>query len=104
MGAYPLVFEPMLYPKVWGGRYLEHLNKQMPSHDGPDATIGESWELADLPASTAHNGQSVIANGPLAGSTLHEAIVWNRHEIMGLASLSDEHGFPLFHDLHFTLP
>ena len=36
----------------------------------PDSiSIGESWELADLPASI-QDGRSVISNGPLAGNTL----------------------------------
>jgi mannose-6-phosphate isomerase len=32
-------------------------------------SIGESWEIADLPNSIP-NGKSIIANGPLAGNTL----------------------------------
>ena len=65
MEPYPLTFEPILKEKVWGGRTLEHFCKQLP----PDVSIGESWELADLPDSI-QDGKSVIANGPLAGKTL----------------------------------
>lgn len=72
--AYPLVFEPMLIEKVWGGRRLARLDK--PVVEG--ARVGESWEIADL-ASTSPTGAgggervSVIANGPLAGRTLRDA-------------------------------
>ena len=56
--------------------------------------IGESWELADLPPGTvkadstgaAPDGSlsSVIANGPLAGQTLHDAWTeFNRKSKMG---------------------
>ncbi len=65
MEPYPLTFEPILKEKVWGGRTLERFGKQLP----PDVSIGESWELADLPESI-QDGKSVIANGPLAGQTL----------------------------------
>jgi mannose-6-phosphate isomerase len=65
MEPYPLTFEPILKEKVWGGRALERFGKKLP----PDVSIGESWELADLPESI-QDGKSVIANGPLAGQTL----------------------------------
>lgn len=68
MKPYPLTFEPILKEKVWGGRKLEHFGKQLPK----SIPFGESWELADLP-STIPNGQSVIANGALAGSRLDES-------------------------------
>jgi len=67
MEPYPLTFEPILIEKVWGGRTLERFGKQLP----PNISIGESWELADLPESIP-NGKSVIANGPLAGQKLDE--------------------------------
>jgi mannose-6-phosphate isomerase len=72
---YPLLLEPILMEKVWGGRRLEKLGKRL----APGALVGESWELADL-ASTSPSGggggaaRSVIANGPLAGRTLHDAL------------------------------
>jgi mannose-6-phosphate isomerase len=65
MEPYPLTFEPILKEKVWGGRTLERFGKKLP--DG--AAIGESWELADLPASIP-DGKSIIANGPCAGDPL----------------------------------
>lgn len=61
---YPLLCEPVLKERIWGGRALGvRFGKATP--DG--VTIGESWEVADLP-----EGTSRIANGPLAGRTLTE--------------------------------
>jgi mannose-6-phosphate isomerase len=68
MEPYPVTFEPILKEKVWGGRTLERFGKQLPS----DVSIGESWELADLPNSIP-DGKSSIANGPLAGTLLDES-------------------------------
>lgn len=80
---YPLIFRPILMPKVWGGRRLAALGKKLPEAGSPDANIGESWELADLPATSASGGgggaaRSMIDNGPLAGRTLADACeVWD---------------------------
>ena len=90
MKPYPLTFQPILKPKVWGGRFLAQLGKSLPAA-GP---IGESWELADLPTSIPE-GRSVITNGPLAGRSLHEAIEQDQQQIMGAGSLSSDGGFPL---------
>lgn len=65
MEPYPLTFEPILKEKIWGGRTLERFGKKLPA----GVSIGESWELADLPASIPE-GKSVIANGPCAGQRL----------------------------------
>lgn len=69
MEPYPITFEPILKEKVWGGRLLEEFGKLLPA----ETSIGESWELADLPDSI-EGGKSVITNGALAGKTLTEAI------------------------------
>ncbi len=59
---YPYTFKPIYVEKIWGGRNLERLfARDLPA----EAPIGESWELADLV-----EGVSVVANGPLAGTTL----------------------------------
>ena len=58
MKAYPLKFRPIFKERIWGGRRLAELfGKPLPE----GAKIGESWELADLPAD-----RTVIANGELA--------------------------------------
>lgn len=93
---YPLLLEPILMEKVWGGRRLEALGKHLP----PGKNIGESWELADL-ASTSPSGgggaaaRSVIATGPLKGQTLADAIrLWGR-DLLGGVRLTPSGGFPL---------
>ncbi len=87
---YPLQFEPILKPKVWGGRSLARFGKHLP----PEVLIGESWELADLPADVPQ-GRSVIGNGPLAGQTLHQLMSSSAATLLGAARPSDTGGFPL---------
>src|SRR6202521_3037285 len=61
--------------RIWGGRKLAELfGKKLPSNK----PIGESWEIVDRP-----EAQSVVANGPLAGKTLHELWSQHREEIFG---------------------
>jgi mannose-6-phosphate isomerase len=93
---YPLLFEPMLFEKVWGGRRLERLGKRLP----PGKKIGESWELADLAAtSTSGAGggaaRSTIINGPLAGRTIREAMDAAGENILPRAARAADGGFPL---------
>lgn len=89
MTGAPLIFEPLLKHRVWGGRRLAKLGKPV-----GDEVIGESWELADLPEAI-DKGRSVVANGPSRGLTLHALLQTHRREIMGSASLSEHGGFPL---------
>jgi mannose-6-phosphate isomerase len=88
--AYPLLFAPILKERIWGGRTLELLGKQLP----PGRAIGESWELADLPASVP-DGQSRIANGPWRGRTLRDVLTINLQLILGRAKPAADGGFPL---------
>jgi mannose-6-phosphate isomerase len=94
--AYPLLFRPIFKDKVWGGRALEKVGKTLPAGQN----IGESWELADLDATSASGGGggsalSVIDNGPLAGNTLRQAInLWGA-SLMGAAKLTAGGAFPL---------
>lgn len=96
MNLYPLRFEPIYKAKVWGGRSLEKLGRALPAGEA----IGESWELADLAATSASGGgggaeRSVVENGPLAGRDLHALIEAEGERLMGRLPLSDEGGFPL---------
>lgn len=82
--CHPLLFQPLLYPKVWGGDRLSRYGKPVK----PGERIGESWELADMAAtSTSGAGggaaRSVIENGPLAGRTLREVISAWGHRLLG---------------------
>ena len=86
VAVYPLIFLPILKPKIWGGRKLEtSLSKKLPAGE----RIGESWELADL-----ENGQSVVASGPARGKTLGELVRTWGAELMGGTPLVDGR-FPL---------
>lgn len=99
--VYPLKFQPIYQPKVWGGRRIETLGRTLPA----DENIGESWEIADLPALASTTGggkngdtggaRSVITNGPLAGKTLHDAIDEFGDALLGRLELTDAGGFPL---------
>lgn len=96
MPTYPLLFEPLFFPKVWGGRALEHLGKPIP----PRENIGESWELADL-ASTSSGGagggaaRSIIANGPLQGRSLNDAVALWKTDLLGATPATPSGCFPL---------
>ena len=74
---YPLKFEPIYKEKVWGGRNLEKLGRRLPG--GASTLIGESWEVADLDASSPSGGggfpeRSRVRNGRLKGALLHDLI------------------------------
>ena len=75
----PLIFEPILKPKIWGGQRLaEVANKRLP----PGERIGESWEVADL-----EDDQSVVAAGPAKGQTLGELVTRWEGDLIGNAEL-----------------
>jgi len=78
---YPLLFEPALHAKVWGGRQLEtRLHKTLP----PGEPIGESWEIYY---------KNRVSNGPLQGKTLSELIAAYPVEMVGKPDADPE--FPL---------
>jgi mannose-6-phosphate isomerase len=97
MSLYPLKFRPRFVEKIWGGRKLETvLGKPLP----PDVMIGESWELYDFPPGTVEGNtdwlSAEIANGPLAGRTLHWAVQEFGRDLHGDVPLVGEHGqFPI---------
>lgn len=88
ISLYPLIFEPILKDKIWGGEKLKTvLNKDC----GDSTTCGESWELSDIEGDT-----SIIANGPLKGTTLKSLLSKVNVEVLG-KKVSDVYGteFPL---------
>jgi mannose-6-phosphate isomerase len=97
MSLYPLKFQPRFLEKMWAGRKIETvLGKALP----PGKNIGESWELYDFPPGVVDSSpnwiSSVVAEGPLAGRTLHELIQQYGSGIHGDASLVQPHGqFPI---------
>lgn len=71
---YPLVFEPILKDRIWGGTKLQSvLGKKIISQ-----TTGESWEI-----STVSGDVSVVKNGLLQGKTLNELLEKYPEEILG---------------------
>jgi mannose-6-phosphate isomerase len=84
MDMYPMKSVPVFKERIWGGRKLaEVFGKELP----PGRKIGESWEIADLP-----EGQSQIANGPLAGQTLGEVVRRYAEEIAGPGHRKENRG------------
>jgi mannose-6-phosphate isomerase len=72
---YPLKFQPIFKRYLWGGRRLKTVLGK-PIGEGTD--YAESWEIADH-----EQGQSVVANGPLSGTTLHELVTLRGQELLG---------------------
>ncbi len=81
--ASPLLLEPVLQAKPWGGRNLAALGKQLP----PGPPIGEAWEVSDRP-----EGSATVAAGPLKGRTLAELMRQAPEELVGDSQASR---FPL---------
>ncbi len=96
MNLYPLKFHPRFVEKMWGGRKIETvLGKTLPA----GKQIGESWELFDFPPKVVDAStdwvSSVIANGPLAGKSLHWAVGELGKKLYGDARLAGPGQFPI---------
>ena len=75
-GVEPITFKPLYMERVWGGRELERVyGRALPAAGVP---YGESWEIVDR-----EREQSVVDQGPLAGTSLHELWSNRRAEIFG---------------------
>ena len=72
---YPLRFQPIFRRYLWGGRRLSSVLSR-PIGDGED--YAESWEVSDH-----GDDQSVVADGPLAGRTLHQLLGEHGSELLG---------------------
>ena len=85
MADSPLVFTPIFQERIWGGSKLAELfRKSLPA----GKRIGESWEIVDRP-----EAQTVVANGPLKGKTLHE--LWSQHRVEIFGDVPNAPRFPL---------
>ncbi len=81
----PLIFEPILMERIWGGhRLASQFGKRTP----PTARIGESWEIVDRP-----DAQSVVRNGPFHDRTLHE--LWTNDRALIFGNVPEAPRFPL---------
>jgi mannose-6-phosphate isomerase len=84
---YPIIFQPILKDRVWGGRELERLYaKKIPA----GAPTGEAWEISDRPSE-----ESIITNGQFAGRNLHWLMQNFSSEILGGAKTAAGGRFPL---------
>lgn len=83
----PLRFGRLCLEKVWGGRALEEVLRVDLDGDGP---IGETWELVDRA-----DHQSVVAEGPLAGTTLGDLVARAPRALLGRAPVAANGRFPL---------
>ena len=84
---YPLKFQPLLTPFVWGGQKIAPYK----GIESKEKNIGESWELSGVEGLV-----SVVANGPLAGKTITELVKTYKGQLVGehvYAATGDE--FPL---------
>lgn len=93
---YPLLFEPILKEKIWGGRRLAHYGKAL----APGATVGESWEITDLARTSPSGGgggaaRSIVRNGARAGATIHDLVREWGPALLGQARSTPDGGFPL---------
>lgn len=67
--------------RVWGGRHLEtRFGKALPE----DRVIGELWEIVDRP-----EAQSIVSEGPLGGTTLHDLWTGARKAVFGARHLAN---------------
>ena len=97
-GSGPLVLEPILVPKPWGGHRLQGLGKPIPDHLPPGTAYGESWEVADLPEdalSASVEGRTLVGSGPHRGKSLRRLIAESGPEFLGSASPTPAGDFPL---------
>lgn len=94
---YPMIFQPRYVEKMWGGRKLQAiLDKDIPA----DKPIGESWELYDFPPGVVEGSSdwvsATLANGPLAGKTLHQLVEQFGPDLHGDVTLvGEQKQFPI---------
>ncbi len=93
---YPLLFRPRFVEKIWGGRKIETvLGKPLPA----GKQVGESWELFDFPPGVVDGSadwvSAAVANGLLAGRTLHAVVAEYGPALMGRVPLAPQGQFPI---------
>lgn len=71
----PLKFTPIVKDKIWGGQKLTQL---FGKNRGNLPNIGESWEISGY-----RDDISVVAEGPLKGTTLAQLIQKHRENLVG---------------------
>jgi len=83
----PIRFIPLYMERVWGGHELANrLGRDLPGTQ----PIGEAWEIVDR-----EEAQSMVADGPFKGKTLHDLWTNHRAEIFGSRHAKAGPRFPL---------
>lgn len=72
---YPLVFQPILKEKIWGGQKIGTILKK---DIGDMLDCGETWEVSGVEGNI-----SVVANGELAGNDLKSLIQQYQGDLVG---------------------
>ena len=72
---YPLRFKPIYQYRLWGGRRLANLLSAPLPEEG---SIGEAWILSDR-----NDHPSLVADGPLKGSTIAQLLEQSLKQLMG---------------------
>lgn len=75
MELYPLIFEPILQDRIWGGTKLR---TDLGKENLPSETTGESWELSGVEGNV-----SVVKNGAYAGKSLNDLLEKYPNEVLG---------------------
>lgn len=75
LAVYPLIFEPILKDRIWGGTKLK---TDLGKTDLPTETTGESWEL-----SAVEGDVSVVNNGVYKGKPLTDILAQYPEEVLG---------------------
>lgn len=73
---YPLMFEPVYAPRMWGGTMMSGILGR-PLEDVKEI-IGESWEISDR-----DDAQSTVMNGELAGTNIRELVEFYGKDLIG---------------------
>jgi len=72
---YPLKFKTIFKDKIWGGKKIKtYLGKDFT----PLPNCGETWEISGVKADV-----SIIANGPLSGSSLSDLLAQEKENLVG---------------------
>lgn len=94
----PFRLEPILLDRPWGGTRLSEFGKSLP----PDSSIGESWELVDLPQEVVpsiDDPSSLVLDGPFAGARLRDMVADAAEDLMGPVAPTPDGRFPLLFKL-----
>ncbi len=74
MKLYPLKFNPILKPMIWGGSDIAPFKNIATEHDN----IGESWEISGVEGNV-----SVVSDGELAGKSLEALLSEAKEQLVG---------------------